>query len=282
MRKGGESSIDVFFESSTTRMIYGPLIRSELSRQAHVGCPSLAGKRGIFTTMQPITVVIADAHALFRQRLCRFLAQQEGIEVVSEAKDNLQVLSRLEALQPDILLLDVRMPKMSGLEVLANIRAKSPRTKILILADLFEEEFIARALQHGARGCVLKTARPMELIRAICTTHSGELWAPRKLLTQLLEHLRQRLDELQGPLSVMSETLSEREREVASWAVRGMTNNEIAVQLGISAKTVKTHLQNAFRKLKVSRRGQLLRVPIPAPLALPASSHVPLRRESRT
>jgi RNA polymerase sigma factor (sigma-70 family) len=220
--------------------------------------------------MDSITVVIADAHALFRQRLGRFLAQQENIQVAGEAADGLQVLSRVEALRPDILLLDVQMPKMGGLEGLANIRARSPRTKILILADVLVEEFIARALQHGAQGCLLKTARPTELVRAICTTHNGELWVPRKLLTRLLESLRQRMEELQRPLSAMREALTDREQEVVIWAVRGMTNKEIATHLGISAKTVKTHLQNAFRKLKVSRRGQLLRLPFPALLAPPA------------
>jgi DNA-binding NarL/FixJ family response regulator len=232
--------------------------------------------------MDSITVVIADAHALFRRGLGKFLTQQDDIQLVGEAADGLQLLSRVEALQPDVLLLDVRMPKMGGLEVLASIRARSPRTRILILADFFAEEFIARALRHGAHGCLLKTARPAELVRAICTTHSGELWVPRKLLTRLLENLRQRMDELQGSLSAMREVLTDREQEVVIWAVRGMTNKEIATQLGISAKTVKTHLQNAFRKLKVSRRGQLLRVPIPAALTLPASSHSPLQRESRT
>jgi RNA polymerase sigma factor (sigma-70 family) len=232
--------------------------------------------------MHPITVVIADAHALFRQGLGKFLAQQVNIQIVGEAADGLQLLSRVEALQPDVLLLDVRILKMGGLEAVANIGPRSPKTKILILTDFFTEEFIARSLQHGARGCLLKTARPTELVKAIWTTHSGELWAPRKLLTRLLEDLRQRVDELQGSLSAMWEALTDREQEVVIWAVRGMTNKEIATQLGISAKTVKTHLQNAFRKLKVSRRGQLLRVPLPVLLAPPASSYGPHQRESRT
>jgi DNA-binding NarL/FixJ family response regulator len=152
------------------------------------------------------------------------------------------------------------------------IWAKSPRTSILILAEFFEEEFIARALQHSVHGCVLKTAPPMELVKAIRISHAGELWAPRKLLTQVVETLRQRMDELQGSLSELREVLTDREQEVVLWAVQGLTNNAIATQLGISAKTVKTHLQNAFRKLKVSRRGQLLRFPLsspPAPLASP-------------
>ena len=215
--------------------------------------------------MDPITVLIADAHALPRQRLSRFLAQQEDIQVIGAAADGRQVLSRVGALQPHILLLDIRMPKMSGLEVLHKILARSPKTKTLILVDSFEEEFIARALQHRVHGCLLKTAPPTELVKAIRTTHAGELWAQRKLLTHVVENLRQRVDELQGFLLEMWEVLSAREQEVVTWAVQGMTNKEIATQLGISEKTVKTHLQNVFRKLKVSRRGQLLRLRLASP-----------------
>jgi DNA-binding NarL/FixJ family response regulator len=206
--------------------------------------------------MEPITVLIADAHALLRQRLSRSLAQ-EDIRVVGEAANGRQVLSGVEALQPHILLLDVRMPKLGGLAGLPKIRAKSPRTKTLFLTDFFEEEFIARALQRGAQGCLLKTAPAMELVMAVRTTHTGELWAPRQLLSRVVENFRQRIDELQGPLSRMWEVLTDREQEVVAWAVQGMTNKEIAAQLGVSAKTVKTHLQNVFRKLKVSRRVQL-------------------------
>jgi DNA-binding NarL/FixJ family response regulator len=152
--------------------------------------------------MEPITLLIADAHALLRQRLSRFLAQ-EDIRVVGEAADGRQVLSGVEALQPHILLLDVRMPKLGGLAGLPKIRAKSPGTKTLFLTDFFEEEFIARALQRGAQGCLLKTAPPTQLVKAICASHAGELWAQRKLLTHVVENLRQRVDELQGFLLEM-------------------------------------------------------------------------------
>jgi two-component system nitrate/nitrite response regulator NarL len=206
--------------------------------------------------MDPITVLIADAHALLRQRLRKSLAQ-EDIRVVGEAADGRQVLSGVEALHLYILLLDVRMPKLGGRAGLPKIRAKSPRTKTLFLTDFFEGEFIVRALQRGARGCLLKTAPPTELVKAVRTTHAGELWAPRQLLSRVVESFRQSIDELQGPLSRMRKVLTGREQEVAACAVQGMTNKEIAAQLGISAKTVKTHLQNVFRKLKVSRRVQL-------------------------
>ena len=180
---------------------------------------------------------------------------------VGEAADGRQVLRGAEVLQPHILLLDVRKLEQGGLELLRRIRAKSPRTKVLILADFVEENFIARALQHGAHGCALKTAPPTELIKAIRTIHAGEFWASRKLMTQVVENLRARVDEFQGSLSNMREVLTDREHEIVIWAAQGMTNNASATQVGISAKTVKTHLHHAFRKLHIRRRGQLPRFP---------------------
>jgi DNA-binding NarL/FixJ family response regulator len=236
----------------------------------------------MFPTMDLITVFIADANVLLRQRLSKCLAQQADLHVVGDAADGRQVLSGVEALQPHILLLDIRIPEIGVPEVLPRIWATSPRTKILLLAEYFEEEFISRALQHGVHGCVLKTASPMELVKAIRSSQAGELWAPRQLLTQVVETLRQRMDELQGSLSELREVLTDREQEVALWAVQGLTNNAIATQLGISAKTVKTHLQNAFRKLKVSRRGQLLQFALSSPPAPVASSPGALGQYRRT
>jgi DNA-binding NarL/FixJ family response regulator len=207
--------------------------------------------------MDPITVLIADAHAVLRERLSRFLRQQNDIQVVGEATNGRQVLDRVETLQPHILLLDLHMPKMGGLEVLPQIRMKSPRTKILVRAEYFAGDFIARGLQDGVHGCVLKAAPPTELLKAIRTTYAGEFWVQRRLLTRVVEDLRLRVDELQGSAWKLRDVLSDREQEVVIWAVQGMTNKEIAAQLGISAKTVKTHLQHVFRKLNVRRRVQL-------------------------
>jgi DNA-binding NarL/FixJ family response regulator len=231
-----------------------------------------------FRDMDPIRVLIADAHALVRQRLNRSLAQ-EDIRVVGEAADDRQVLSGVEALQPHILLLYVWMPRLGGLVGLAKIRAKSSRTKILFLTDFFDEEFIVRALQHGAEGSVLKTALATELVKAVRTIYAGEFWAQRKLLTRVVGTLRQQLDELQVSLSWIQEVLTTREQEVVTWVVEGMTNKEIASRLGISEKTVKTHLQNIFRKLRVSRRVQLLRFRLTFPP--PPAASAPQRASSR-
>ena len=207
----------------------------------------------------PIRVVIAGDHALFREGLRLFLAQQEDMQVIGEAADALQALCLVEALQPDILLLDIQMPKMGWLEILANIRARSPRTNILILSAVLEDALIAEALQQGAMEYLLRTARHSDLMKAVRTTYAEELWANRKVLTQVLEHLRRKIWELQDPPLELRETLTDREHEIVKWARQGMTNQEIAARLGISVKTVKAHLRNIFRKLKVSRRIQLLK-----------------------
>jgi RNA polymerase sigma factor (sigma-70 family) len=207
----------------------------------------------------PVRVLIASDHALFREGLRLFLAQQEGMQVIGEAADGPQALRMAEALQPDILLLDVQKPGAGELEILPSIRARSPRTNVLILSGVLEDAFIAEALQQGARGYLLKTATQSDLVKAIHTTYAGELWAQRKVLTAVLEHMRQKIRELQGLPFALQETLTDREREIVKWAIRGMTNKEIARQLGISEKTVKAHLRNIFPKLKVSRRAQLFR-----------------------
>ncbi len=208
--------------------------------------------------MEQITVIVADDHALFREGLVMLLSQQNDLKVVGEAADGLETVSLVEALQPDILLLDIRMPKLSGLEVLAKIRLKSPSTRTLILSGFFEDEDIAEAFHRGAKGYLVKVATHQDLVKAIRTTHAGELWAERKVLSQVVDSLLQRMEGLNPPRSALRETLTGREQEVVKWVIHGMMNKEIATQLGISEKTVKAHLSNIFSKLKVSRRLQLL------------------------
>ncbi len=207
--------------------------------------------------MSEITVIIADDHALFREGLRMLLEQEPGIRVIGEATDGLQAMTLTEALRPDILLLDVQMPH-DGLKVLPVVRVKSPTTKVLILSGFDDEEFITEALQHGAKGYLLKTLTPADLVKAIRATHAGELWVERKVVTQVLEGLLQKVADLQRPLPGNRKGLTDREQEVVRWAIQGMTNKEIAAQLGISEKTVKAHLSNIFSKLNVSRRLQLL------------------------
>ena len=205
----------------------------------------------------PVMVLIASDHAIFREELRLSLAQQEGIQVIGEAADGPQTLHMVEALQPDILLLYVQKPKACELDLLSNIRVRSPRTHVLILSDVFEDAFIAEALQQGAMEYLLKTAPQRDLVKAIYATYAGELRAQRKVLTEMLDRMHQKMRELHGLPLKLQETLTDRECEITTWVMRGMTNKEIATQLNISEKTVKAHLRNIFQKLEVSRRAQL-------------------------
>ncbi len=208
--------------------------------------------------MSPISVLIADDNTLFREGLRMLLAQEPVISVVGEAADGLQAIRLAEALQPDILLLDIRMPGLGGIEALPQIREKSPGTKVLILSGFSEDELMIQALQLGAKGYLSKLLMHRDLIKAIRTTYAGEVWAERKVLSEVLESLRQKMQEKNLPLSDMQEALTDREHEIVKWVIQGMTNKEIATRLGISDKTVKTHLSNIFNKLKISRRLQLV------------------------
>ena len=208
--------------------------------------------------MHQITVLIADDHALFREGLVMLLSQQGDIQVVGEAGNATEVLNLAEALQPDILLLDIRMPDVSGLDVLPKIRAICPRTKVMILSGYSDVEVVVEALQKGAKGYLSKEITHKELTKAIRATYNGEIWAGRKLLTQVLESLFEKISDLQVPQAEMRDNLTDREQEVVKWVVQGRTNKEIGAELGISEKTVKTHLSNIFSKLKVGRRLQLL------------------------
>jgi len=208
--------------------------------------------------MKQIRVLIADDHTLFREGLSLLLAGEPDINVVGQAADGLEALSMAEALQPDIMLLDIRMPGMSGLEVLHTIRAKSPKTKVLVLSGFFEEELLVEAFEHGAKGYLQKITTHTDLIKAVRATHSGEVWAQPKVLSQVLDSLLEKLNTPHLAMSEMHGKLTGREKEVVQRVRHGQTNKQIAADLGISEKTVKSHLSNVFGKLNIGRRLQLL------------------------
>jgi len=210
----------------------------------------------------PLTVLIAVEHALFREGIRVFLAEQADVEVIGEAADGVQMLRLMEALRPDVLMLDIQMPEVGGLEILAIVQGLSPRTKVLLLSARLEDDFISEALQQGAHGYLPKTATHRELLRAIRALAAGELWAPRTLLTLVVERLRQRALARQDLPPALRQPLTTREHEVVQGVRQGLTNREIATRLGISEKTVKTHLSSVFRKLYIRRRVDLLRSPL--------------------
>lgn len=207
--------------------------------------------------MSRITVLIATEDAIFRKGLGLLLAQAEDIQIVGEAADGLQAIAMTEAFFPDILLLNLKMPALGGIEALPKIREKSPGTKVLILSGFCDDGLTIQALQRGTKGYLSKSLTSTEFVKAIRVAHAGEIWAERKVLTEVLESLRQKVHGMNASFADTQEILTGREREIVKWTIRGMTNKEIAARIGISDKTIKTHMSNIFRKLRVGRRLQL-------------------------
>jgi DNA-binding NarL/FixJ family response regulator len=186
------------------------------------------------------------------------LSQESSIKVVGEAGNGLQAIEVISDLKPDIVLLDIIMPKMNGIKVLSAIREKSPKTKALMLTVTHDEAMILKALKAGAKGSLSKDVGIADLIMAIKTVHQGELWIARKLMARFFEGEAIASPKGEDRTGKTKESLTQREQEVLRILTKGSTNKEIAKALFISEKTVKSHLNSIFRKLKVSRRLQAI------------------------
>jgi len=197
-----------------------------------------------------IRVLIADDHAVVRRGLRVFLDLQDDIIVVDEAVDGLDAVEKAKTQQPDVVLLDLVMPRMDGIEAIARIREASPATKVLVLTSFAEDEKIFAAVQAGAAGYLLKDIQPQELGKAIRTVHAGEALLHPAVAAKLMQEFAH------GHREPAFSQLTEREIEVLRLIARGMSNKEIAASLGLSEKTVKTHVSNVLQKLSVADRTQ--------------------------
>ncbi len=201
-----------------------------------------------------IRVVLADDHALFRQGVRRLLEGAGDLEVVGEAESGEQTVRVVEEAAPDIVLLDVAMPHLSGIDAARMIKTASPRTGIIMLTVHADEEFLFEAIKAGAMGYLLKDCTPDELIRAIRVVHGGEgLLAPTMAAKVMREFARSREAK---DLAVVHLPLTEREIEILQLVAAGLANKEIAHRLSISERTVKNHLSNIMEKLHVNSRTQ--------------------------
>ncbi len=205
-------------------------------------------------TGDAIRVMICDDHALFRRGLVMVLESEDGIEVVGEAEDGEQAIARVEDLAPDVVLMDVRMPRVSGIEATRAIAERMPAAKILMLTVSDEEEDLYDAIKAGATGYLLKEISIEEVATAIRAVVGGQsLISPSmasKLLTEFTS-LTKRADERQA---VPTPRLTDRELEVLKLVAEGMSNREIAVELFISENTVKNHVRNILEKLHLHSR----------------------------
>lgn len=208
--------------------------------------------------MMPIKVVIADDHALFRDGLKKILSMEKDILVVGEAANGDEIGKALERTKPDILLLDLKMPRGDLVQNLLDVGARSPVTRVIVLTAFSEEENVLNAAKGGAKGYVPKGVPSATLLQAIKAVHAGSYWIDKEIPHwETFEEIVRDQTSARDPVPQMDESiksLTKREMEILRLVAEGLTNEEIGKKIFISEKTVKTHLTNIFDKLKVNNR----------------------------
>jgi len=194
-------------------------------------------------TREPIRVLVVEDHNVVRQGLVALLNLVEGIQVVGEAADGAEAIAQFRKQQPDVTLVDLRLPKMSGVEVIQRVRAETPQARFVVLTTYDGDEDIYRALKAGAKAYLLKGMTTDELITTIREVHAGRSHIPPAIAERLAERMG-------------TEDLTPREAEVLQEIVAGKSNKEIAAELEISEATVKTHINTLLSKLGVTDRTQ--------------------------
>jgi two-component system nitrate/nitrite response regulator NarL len=203
-----------------------------------------------------LRIALADDHALVREGLRRLLETNEGFEIVGEATNGAEAITLAQRLKPDVLVLDVSMPRMTGLEALRELGVGNGHAlRTILLTASIDRAGMLNAIRMGARGIVLKSAASQILIDAIRTVAGGDYWLDRERISNFLDVVRR----LSGPaaLSTNPYGLTERQREIILGVVEGLNNREIAARLGISEHTAKHHLTQVFNKTGVSTRVEL-------------------------
>ena len=203
-----------------------------------------------------IRIAIADDHTIFRDGLRKLLSLETDFEVCAEAKDGSEVLDVLRRSEPDILLLDLKMPGLDGIAALQRIQNQKLKTKIIVLTASDDEGEYVQAMKYGTSGIVLKQTATELLIKSIRKVHGGEIWLDAKTTAAVMRQFAAP-GEVGGPRERERPRLSNREREIVALVAQGFKNKEIAERMFISEQTVKNHLHNIFDKLGVSDRLEL-------------------------
>lgn len=203
-----------------------------------------------------VRVLLADDHAMFREGIRLLLETRGGFEVVGEAATGQEALELALSLRPDVVIMDIGMPGMNGLEATRLIRAESPESRVLILTIHGTDEYFFQALEAGASGYVLKEAASTDLVSAIESVQRGGMFLYPSLARKLVEEYLRRVGS--GEERSSYEALTAREREVLQLVAEGCTNQEIADRLGLSVHTVQTHRIHIMNKLGLHNRAQLV------------------------
>jgi two-component system, NarL family, response regulator LiaR len=198
----------------------------------------------------PIRVLIVDDHEVVREGLRNFLELQDEIAIAGEAGDGEEGVVLAAELRPDVVLMDLVMPKLDGVSAMRALRERAPGTRVIVLTSFLDDEHLLPAMRAGAAGYLLKNVQPQELARAIRAADAGEALIDPAVAARLVEALSE------GEQDVDYERLTPREREVLSLIGRGFSNKRIALELGVAEKTAKTHVSNLLGKLGLADRTQ--------------------------
>lgn len=200
---------------------------------------------------EPIRILIVDDHDIVRVGLAALIATEPGMVLVGEAEDGVEAVLKARALRPDVILMDLAMPRKDGIEAIHEIKAENPDARILVITSFAEDEKVFPAIKAGAHGYLLKDSSPTELVQAIHDVHRGESSLDPAIARKLLRELNRPV----APV-ISEEPLTEREIEVIKLLAQGLSNGEIAQQLIIAERTVRSHVSSILAKLHVANRTQ--------------------------
>jgi NarL family two-component system response regulator LiaR len=217
---------------------------------SEIGLSRRRGARG-YDTDGPVRVMLVDDHAVVRQGLRTFLDLQEDIVVVGEARDGVEALKVVHECSPDVVLVDLIMPRMDGIETVRRMKAARPQTQLIVLTSFGDDQKVFAAIRAGATGFLLKDVSPGDLALAIHAAQRGEASLAPGIATKLMQEIA-----VGGSTTNEEQSLTEREYAVLALIAQGRSNKQISEELSISEKTVKTHVSNILTKLHLEDRTQ--------------------------
>jgi DNA-binding NarL/FixJ family response regulator len=208
--------------------------------------------------MEIIKVLLADDHGVVRSGIKSLLETENDIEVIGEAANGQEALAKAKILQPNLIIIDVRMPVLNGIEATRKIRQEVPDTRVLVLSMHDDEEYVLQALECGASGYLLKDASKDEFLKAVKMIHRGEMYFSGELSGLLVSGFRKKVPS-ETSESMVAYDLTKREKQILSMLTQGINNKDIADKLDKSVRTIETHRFNIMKKLKVNNVVELLK-----------------------